>query len=59
MEPAAAYLQLSTSCIRSYFREGKLKAFRIAGLRKVLIFRTELLRLLEPTNSSNQIKLRK
>lgn len=50
---AAEYLQLSTSSIRSYIRQGKLKAFRIAGLRKVLIPRAELLSLLEPTNFSD------
>ena len=50
VEQAANYLQLSTSSIRSYIRQGKLKAFRIAGLRKVLIPREELLTLLEPTN---------
>lgn len=48
VEQAAAYLQLSSSSIRSYIREGKIKAFRIAGLRKVLIPRQELLALLEP-----------
>ena len=51
VEQAADYLQLSASSIRSYIREGKLKAFRVAGLRKVLIPRTELLSLLEPTHS--------
>jgi excisionase family DNA binding protein len=50
VEQAADYLQLSTSSIRGYIRQGKLKAFRIAGLRKVLIPRAELLTLLEPTN---------
>jgi hypothetical protein len=30
-----------------------LKAFRVAGLRKVLIARSELLALLEPASSSN------
>jgi excisionase family DNA binding protein len=50
VEQAAQYLQLSTSSIRGYIRHGKLKAFRIAGLRKVLIPRAELLSLLEPTN---------
>ena len=50
VEQAADYLQLSTSSIRSYIRQGKLKAFRVAGLRKVLIPRAELLTLLEPTN---------
>ncbi len=45
---AAEYLQLSPSSIRSYIRQGKLRAFRVAGKRKVLIPRHELLSLLEP-----------
>jgi excisionase family DNA binding protein len=49
VEQAAQYLQLSTSSIHTCIRQGKLKAFRIAGLRKVLIPRVELLTLLEPT----------
>lgn len=49
VEQAAQYLQLSSSSIRSYIRQGRLKAFRIAGLRKVLIPRHELLKLLLPT----------
>ena len=53
VDQAADYLQLSASSIRSYIRQGRLKAFRVAGLRKVLIARTELLALLEPTISSN------
>ena len=48
VEQAASYLQLSPSSIRSYIRAGKLKAFRIAGKRKVLILRADLLALLEP-----------
>ena len=48
VEQAASYLQLSQSSIRSYIRDGKLKAFRIAGRRKVLILRADLLNLLEP-----------
>jgi excisionase family DNA binding protein len=48
VEQAASYLQLSTSSIRSYIRGGELKAFRVAGLRKVLIQRGDLLALLEP-----------
>ena len=48
VEQAASYLQLSQSSIRSYIRQGRLKAFRIAGKRKVLIPRNELLSLLEP-----------
>ena len=51
VEQAANYLQLSQSSIRSYIRQGKLKAFRIAGKRKVLIPRDELLKLLEPARS--------
>ena len=47
VEQAAAFLQVSVSSIRSYIREGKLKAFRVAGLRKVLIARVELMKLLE------------
>lgn len=46
---AAAYLHVSQSSIRSYIRQGNLKAFRVAGLRRVLIARPELLALLEPT----------
>lgn len=53
VEQAAQYLQLSQSSIRSYIRQGKLKAFRIAGKRKVLIQRTELLKLLEPARLSD------
>ena len=48
VEQAAALLQMSQSSIRSYIRQGKLNAFRIAGKRKVLIARPSLLALLEP-----------
>ncbi len=48
VEQAAKYLQISQSSIRSYIRQGMLKAFRIAGKRKVLIPRAELLALLQP-----------
>ncbi len=48
VEQAASYLQLSQSSIRSYIRGGKLKAFRVAGKRKVLIQRADLMALLEP-----------
>ena len=51
VEQAAQYLQISQSSIRSYIRQGMLKAFRIAGKRKVLIPRTELLGLLEPARA--------
>ena len=49
VEQAANFLQLSCSSIRSYIRQGKLQAFRVAGLRKVLIPHAALLALLEPT----------
>ncbi len=48
VEQAAQYLQVSQSSIRSYIRQGRLQAFRIAGTRKVLIPRSALLALLEP-----------
>lgn len=48
VEQAAEYLQVSQSSIRSYIRQGRLSAFRIAGKRKVLIARAALLDLLEP-----------
>jgi len=53
VEQAAQYLQLSQSSIRSYIRQGKLNAFRIAGKRKVLIPRVELLKLLEPARATD------
>jgi excisionase family DNA binding protein len=48
VDQAAQYLQVSQSSIRSYIRQGRLQAFRIAGKRKVLIHRDALLSLLEP-----------
>ena len=56
VEQAAAYLQLSQSSIRSYIRQGKLNAFRIAGKRKVLIPRTALLKLLEPARAQDIVR---
>ena len=55
VEQAAAYLQLSQSSIRSYIRQGKLNAFRIAGKRKVLIPLPELLKLLEPARAQDLV----
>jgi excisionase family DNA binding protein len=57
VEQAADYLQLSQSSIRSYIRHGKLNAYRIAGKRKVLIPRNELLKLLEPARLDNTVKI--
>ena len=48
VEQAAQYLQVSQSSIRSYIRQGRLQAFRIAGKRTVLIARSALMGLLEP-----------
>ena len=53
VEQAADYLQLSQSSIRSYIRQGRLEARRIAGKRKVLIHRSELLKLLEPARGEH------
>ncbi|GAB4462565.1 MAG: hypothetical protein OHK0029_29690 [Armatimonadaceae bacterium] len=52
VEQAANYLQLSQSSIRSYIRQGKLKAFRVAGKRKVLIPKQALMDLLEPARGN-------
>ncbi len=48
VEQAAAALCLSASTIRLYIRQGTLSAYRIAGLRKVLIREGDLLALLHP-----------
>lgn len=45
---AADYLQLTPASVRSYIRQGRIKAFRVAGGRKILIPREELRGLLEP-----------
>ena len=52
IEQAAGYLQVSQSSIRSYIRQGKIDAFRVAGKRKVLIPKLELLKLLVPARSN-------
>jgi excisionase family DNA binding protein len=54
VEQAANYLQLSQSSIRSYIRQGRLKAFRVAGKRKVLIPRQALMDLLEPARGDEE-----
>ena len=55
VEQAAQYLQVSQSSIRSYIRQGRLQAFRIAGKRKVLIPRSALLSLLEPARPEDVV----
>jgi excisionase family DNA binding protein len=54
VEQAASYLQVSQSSIRSYIRQGRLQAYRIAGKRKVLIPKSALLALLEPARPDEQ-----
>lgn len=53
IEQAAQYLQVSQSSIRSYIRQGKIDAYRIAGMRKVLIAKPELLKLLVPARNDH------
>lgn len=53
IEQAAQYLQISQSSIRSYIRQGKIEAYRVAGKRKVLIAKPELLKLLVPARDDN------
>lgn len=48
IEQAAQYLKVSQSSIRSYLRQGKMDAYRVAGKRKVLIPKSELVKLLVP-----------
>ncbi|MHB0913540.1 MAG: helix-turn-helix domain-containing protein [Armatimonadota bacterium] len=48
VDQAAECLKVSQSSIRSYIRQGKIEAFRVAGKRKVLIPKEELLKLLVP-----------
>ncbi|MCL6519433.1 MAG: helix-turn-helix domain-containing protein [Armatimonadota bacterium] len=48
IEQAANYLKVSQSSIRSYIRQGKVNAYRVAGKRKVLIPGAELMKLLVP-----------
>lgn len=52
IEQAARYLQVSQSSIRSYIRQGKIEAYRVAGKRKVLIAKPELLKLLVPAREN-------
>jgi excisionase family DNA binding protein len=50
VEQSAEFLHVSTSTIRTYMRGGRLKGYRIAGRRKLLIPRTALMALLQPTD---------
>ena len=52
IEQAAQCLKVSQSSIRSYIRQGKMNAFRVAGKRKVLIPKPELLKLLVPARDN-------
>jgi len=48
VKETAALLKLSERSIRRYIRQGKLKAYRVAGERELRIRGQDLLRLLEP-----------
>lgn len=48
VKETAALLKLSERTIRRYIRQGKLKAYRVAGERELRIKGRDLLRLLEP-----------
>ncbi|MDI6828096.1 MAG: helix-turn-helix domain-containing protein [Armatimonadota bacterium] len=50
IEQAANYLKVSQSSIRSYIRQGRVNAYRVAGKRKVLIPGAELMKLLVPVH---------
>lgn len=54
IEQAALYLKVSQSSIRSYIRQGKMDAYRVAGKRKVLIPKAELLKLLVPARPTTR-----
>ena len=54
VKETAALLKLSERSIRRYIRQGKLKAYRVAGERELRIKGQDLLQLLEPVeNESN------
>lgn len=48
VEQAAEFLHLSVSTVRSYIRERKLIALRVAGMRMIRVRRSEVEKLLEP-----------
>ncbi len=56
IQQAAHYLKVSQSSIRSYIRQGKMNAYRVAGKRKVLIPKPELLRLLVPARDETGLE---
>ena len=47
---AKDFLQISDSTLRRYVRKGKLKAYRLAGVRDLRFRREDVLALLEPAN---------
>lgn len=53
VKESAALLKLSERSIRRYIRQGKLRAYRVAGKRELRILGRDLLQLLEPVESLN------
>ena len=53
VKETAALLKLSERSIRRYIRQGKLKAYRVAGERELRIRGQDLLRLLEPVDNQS------
>jgi excisionase family DNA binding protein len=51
VKETAALLKLSERSIRRYIRQGKLKAYRVAGERELRIKGHDLLQLLEPVGN--------
>lgn len=51
VKETATLLKLSERSIRRYIRQGKLKAYRVAGERELRIKGQDLLRLLEPVEN--------
>jgi excisionase family DNA binding protein len=53
VQETADLLKLSERSIRRYIAQGKLKAYRVAGERKLRIKGQDILQLLEPVDPSD------
>jgi excisionase family DNA binding protein len=53
VKESAALLKLSERSIRRYIRQGKLRAYRVAGTRELRILGRDLLQLLEPVENAD------
>lgn len=52
VQESATLLKLSERSIRRYIKQGKLRAYRVAGERQLRIKGEDLLQLLEPVENS-------